>query len=173
MARKKNGSRPALAHAGFRPGEQEIFHYWDGERMVAADPLRIHRELHQFPDLHLGLDLKLIQTESDEAARDAAKSLTRIVEAVRQVFRLKSPTEENGTIKGYTDAACLELLTAFGVFLVDLKKKYNPSPMSAPPSEEPSSADPSATPNLSDSGFTVTEPPASRVSPSPSELSLP
>ena len=133
---KRNSKRTKRA----KPDDRLIYHFHDGERDRAIDPLDVQIGLNSIDGFDLDLDSKLATGTSVEAPR----ALGRVIDAVRRVFRVKRFDEG-----GLTSGECMSLLYDFSLFILDLKKKLGISQTSSEPTAF--LPDPSPTPNMSDS----------------------
>lgn len=134
------------------PGEsRRIFRYWNGERAVAADPMVLWRSLvnDTAEDFHELYDVGTRRVDPDDHAgqREALAAHRRLVERVRQVFRLPELDDDG---KGVTESEAVGILQAFFVWNAEKKDSGGPSPNGSPPSDGPppasDSTDPTAAP---------------------------
>lgn len=96
---------------------RRIFRYYDGRKLCAADPIRIALELHDHPTfLHRHL------LEAANGDRDAQKIAA---ETASDVFRIPE-LQPDGS--GLTISERVDLLLAFDLYLLTLKKKPASSP---------------------------------------------
>lgn len=108
--------------------KNHLFRYWNGQRYVNGDPMRIVRELTADPATTLELDMK----DADAPIPQAQAAFGRVVAAARRAFRVKEAEEG-----GLDDPNCKELLNQFIFWLVAQKKNTPPSRTFAPVSPEP------------------------------------
>lgn len=144
----------------YQPQERQIFHYFNGEKVVPADPMILFRKvMAKGPDLDA--DMKAASFPGFNKGDEAYIKMT---ETLRGIFNIKSVEEG-----GLSGPELEELLNKFLDYCEWLKKKWNLIPTSATETSAPtaSSSDASPTiPNTSDSGSTA---PASSIDvPSPS-----
>jgi hypothetical protein len=124
-----------------------IFRYWNGQRDVAADPLRLLRAVENDTEFNIEIDPALVDADDQPAT-------LRMIACVRRAFNVKS-FEEGGLL----EAECLQLFLRLYEFLDGVKKNTVPSPTSSPPTESASSTastDPAPTPTNSSSGSSET-----------------
>lgn len=120
--------RPARTFGVYRPAERLIYQYWDGQTDRKGDPLELFRRLTTYDGLALDVDAQLALGET----REAPKALTRVIGAVRDVFRVK-PMDEGGL----PEAECLGLLLHFMTFIAGVQRDLAPLPTSPPPTDCP------------------------------------
>jgi len=164
----KNNRRQANIHpadcspsngTGYIPRERVIFRYWNGSKIMLADPMRIQAGLLDLPDFEA--DLKIMGLQAEEAQKEARAALMRIAAGVRKIFGIEElhlvpDTDEEC---GLTDAECVALMMEFIGFITECKKKVAPWLISAKPTEaESSAAGDSPIPNGTDSTSTEAAP---------------
>lgn len=111
---------PAQAPAAAQAPPEGVFSYFDGEKTVFGDPLRVERELYQ--------SLAVTNRGPDEvfaayASKDPAlwmPAVGLVVEAVRRAFAMAPFDPATG--RGATEAHCRDAVEALWDYL-DLKKK--------------------------------------------------
>lgn len=133
---------PPKSFGMFKPTERLIYRYHDGERDRRGDPLELLRRLTGREGLSLEVDAKL----ATGATPEAPKALGRLVDAVRDVFGVKSLDQG-----GMTEAECLGLLFHFMQYIAEVQRDFSPLPTSPPPTDSPA-ANGSTTPVSSDCG---------------------
>lgn len=124
-----------------------IYRYFNGERMVSADPMRLWLDLQEHPEYNAEVHASLVDQGDVEATQVATK-------AVRDVFGVRS-FDPHGR-KGLTLGEQISLLTDFYLYLEEQKKTLE-STLISPPNTEASTSTGSAsetTPSMSDSGAT-------------------
>lgn len=134
-----------------------IFRFNDGRRIRRVDPVEIAIALHEHPE-YLPEHLKEASSGSPDAQRTVAK-------AACDVFGVE-PLSEN---RGLTVNERIELVMAFDLYLLALKKNTVVSPISRD-STASTSADLSepTTNDTSVSGSTASEPPSDQPTPTAS-----
>jgi hypothetical protein len=156
----------------YKPEERYIYSYFDGERIVRADPIELYRRImSKWPELRT--DIAVSQSPS----KDAGQCHTRMIETIRELFRVKPLDPVQRT--GLTEVETIELLNHFFTFNGEVKKNSSEPPTSPtatsppmqPPTAEPSSASVSVgspTTKSSDSGSTESDPSTAEPTKSPS-----
>jgi hypothetical protein len=128
-----------------------IFRYHDGVRTRRADPIELAAGLHAH-DAYLHSHL----SEAVDGDRDAIDIVAR---TACDVFGVH-PLAVDGK-SGMTVAERVELMLAFDLYLIELKKNIDPSPTQRIFTESTSVKSPEpAMNNTSDSGSTVDDPPS-------------
>ena len=148
-------SRPAEAGV-YAPKDRLIYHYCNGERVVAADPSVLYRRLMDIgPELNA--DIALAGSPS-KAARDA---VGKAEWKLRQLFELKPFSEGGlGEVEAY------ELLDHFLGYCTSVKKNLAKLPIYCKNTPAiPSAAE--ATSSSSASGSTASEPSTAAPEPLP------
>jgi hypothetical protein len=112
---------------------REIFHYNDGTKARAVDPLVIIRRMQQQP-IDFAAELALTQSVDDPKVKEEAWET--LVNAVRTVFEVEPFAEKDGLMTGLTENETMDLLDQFGLFVAAVKKNSSESPTS-PQSSEP------------------------------------
>lgn len=97
---------------GYRPKERLIYPYFDGEKMVNADPMDLYCRLAEKAG-DLDADLQIAYSPS----KDRFKAREKMYERIRSIFDLK-PHKEGGLTKG----ECEALLENFISWCNKLKK---------------------------------------------------
>jgi hypothetical protein len=171
FAPKKVG--PVHSFDVYRPAERYIYSYFDGEKIVRADPIELFRRI-----MSKGPELRTDIAVSQSASKDAERCHVRMIETIRELFNVK-PLDPVKRI-GLTEAETMDLLNHFFTFNSEVKKNSNEPPTSPtatsqpmpPPTAEPSSASvnvESPTTKSSDSGSTENDPSTAEPTKSPSE----
>lgn len=132
----------------YRPKDRLIYSYFDGQRVVKADPMVLHKRLMEVgPDL--SVEMKVAASES----KDAATYHGKLIERIRKIFDVKTLTEG-----GLGEVETTELLDHFLTYCGRIKKKDSPPPTSPGATSPPSASSPvanPATPSSSPSGSTA------------------
>ena len=149
----------------YMPEEKMIYSYWDGSKLVTADPMVVYRRL-----MEKGPELNVDMMVATSPSKDADNAHVLMLEKIRYIFDVK-PLENNN---GLTEEHTIGLLNHFLTYTETLKKNLNPSPISSPVVEEEVSKElPEEIPpieNISVSGSTEKEPSTDMQEPSPSVL---
>jgi len=144
----------------FHPKERMIYQYWDGQKVVAVDPLIIYRRFAEVQP-QLVIDRKVATSLS----KDAPKAWPAMIAKIHTIFEIKGMSEG-----GLTEAETIQLLDHFLIFCEDVKKNANPIPIlpttTSPPMPSFSEEGP-PTETGSDSGSTEKEPSIDEPMPSP------
>lgn len=107
----------------YRPADRLLYHYWDGQRVVDADPLTLYKRLmEKGPELSIDIKLALSMHPDAVKGHDAA------VNKIHHVFRVK-PVDEGGL----TELESCALFDHFLLYCEELKKNSSLSPTSWPP----------------------------------------
>lgn len=157
--------RPASTDL-YHPKERLIYSYFNGEKVIRADPLILERKLMSVGP-ELAIDIKV----SRSISQDAAKSHTEVVKKIRDIFNVK-PLEEGGL----TEVETVSLLEHYLEYTDSVKK--NSSLIATPAMETsvpsvPSLAGSPPTPSSSASGSTGNENSTDGPGLSPTEPELP
>lgn len=143
----------------YRPRERLIYSYWDGAKVVRADPMVLYqRVMERGPEL--SIDIKVATSPS----KGAAAAQSGAVDKIRTAFGLKPFDGENGL----TELEVFALLDHFLEFAEGLKKNSSPTVTSAAGTSAttpPSSAAAPPTPSTSASGSTAAGPPTGPPTP--------
>lgn len=160
-----------LRDGRYEPWERLLFHWWDGEKEVWADPTPLCMELADiWPELIV--DMKLANSEHSQAKQGWKAQVAK----ARKLFGLKTFAEG-----GLTDTESMAVLYDFYSWCEELKKNSPQSPTSATetsPSSASTSAEGPPTKSTSPSGSsgngssTGKPGPSTSASPSPSEGKL-
>lgn len=124
-----------------------IYRYWNGERIVSADPMQLWLDLQEHSEYNAEVHAPLVDQGDVDATRITAG-------AVRDVFGVRSFDPHSR--KGLTLGEQISLLTDFYLYLEEQKKTLE-STLTSPPSTEASTSTDSeseTTPSTSASGAT-------------------
>ena len=99
----------------YQPGERLIYKYFDGTKMVRADPLVLYK-WYAFHGPELLVDLKV----SGSPSKDANSAHTSAVAKIREMFEVKTLKEG-----GLSDFEVMDLLDHFLYYCDHIKKKSN------------------------------------------------
>ena len=106
----------------YEPKEKEVFRFYNGEKMVRADPLVLYKRLmDKGPELHI--DLKV----SVSASKDAEVAHKALDRKIREVFNLSPLVDGIDATNTLTETQTVELLTAFITYCGFQKKNMNTS----------------------------------------------
>lgn len=146
----------------YRPREQLIYHYWDGQKMRSVDPVKVYKKMAE-----VGQELSANIRVSTSPSKGAAKAYESVVKAVRGIFDLQSFEEG-----GLTEIDTVGLLDHFLIFCGRLKKNTSPSSMSSTSLEDSKTSSEAVAPPItssSDSGSTASDPSTEKLASSPTE----
>ncbi len=148
----------------YHPGEQRIYHYWDGEKKRSVDPVLIYRKYMDRADT-----FKHHFTLARSQHSQARKGYADLIDEICKLFDVKV-YEEGG--KGLTEESLMGLFQHFFTFNETLKKSWSSPTMqpTAPSPPMPPSED--ANPTMSkpmDSGSSESAKDTDLPTPSPSE----
>lgn len=107
---------------------REIFAYWNGVRLVRADPMPIYRGLMNHPKMEIDNHPQLI--DADDGSREI------VLRAIREVFGVDE--YDNETEEGLIESETINLLWSFFAWCNSKKKPTNTSPTLSEPAEKPS-----------------------------------
>ena len=141
----------------YRPKERLIYQYWDGSKMVCADPMVLYKRM-----MAVGPELSIHIKVSQSTSKDAGKAHEALVVKTREIFSVKT-LDENGL----TEVEAIELLDHFLTYCEHVKKNssaFLTSSTSSAPSE--SSGESPSTGNSSASGSTAEGPSTAEPEPS-------
>ena len=138
--------------------ERLIYSYWNGEKIVKADPMVLYKKL-----VTIGPDLEADMLGARSKSKKAMEYHDGVIKKLRNLFGVKSFEEG-----GLTEQETLSLYDHFQDYVGVIKKNGNPSATSqeetspdtsasTPPSTEGSSTPSPPTPSSSDSGSTEKE----------------
>ncbi len=152
----------------YHPGERAIYSYFDGAKMVRADPVVLYKELMAVRG-DLWQDSKVAHSTLVKA-EDAKRAHDSLIGTIRGIFKVK-PLEEGGL----TESEAYSLMDHFLSYTDRVKKNSNPSPTPSTPTGDSSStsAEGPTTPPSSDSGSTENGSSSAAPGPSPSASASP
>ena len=145
----------------YRPADRRIYTYFDGEKLVKADPMTLHKRV-----MDVGPELSIDMKVAHSGMKGAKDAHDKMVAKIRTIFSVKR--YEDG---GLTEQECVELLDHFLLYEDVQKKISNTSPTSpetTSPPLPPSSAVAPPTPSSTVSGSTADDTSTSRPQLSPS-----
>ncbi len=132
MTRRKQKETRAGPQPFQLDGERKIYQYFNGNEIIAADPIRVHLDLISTEGLDVVEACKLIESGDDEASVEALKEL---VPAIRKAFSVEEYRCNGKEQWGMTGLECLALLYHFFDYLAYLGKGMPRSATSARPTE--------------------------------------
>lgn len=152
----------------YRPRERRIWTYFNGERMVVADPQMLWSAI-----VAVGPSLSLDFKVAASISQDAPNAHTRVVATIRRIFKLRDMVDgfelpQEGTL---TNGEACDLFDAFVIYVQKLKKNSPPTAIFAETTSPPiasSSAEGPATKPGSPSGSCATA--TNIASPAPSAM---
>lgn len=157
----------------YLPNERGIYPYFNGERMVNADPIALYKRVMEvWPELSIDATVARSTLLAD---KETIKGHTAMTDKIRGIFQLKPLTNGIECVGTLTDKQATDLLDHLLIYCERLKKNSSRSatlstkPADLPPSSEASQA----TPPLPASGCAASEPPIAGPGPSPSEQQSP
>lgn len=168
LFRRKPSTEEEFSLTLYKPSEMAIYRYWDGSKIVAVDPMVLHRRVSDAGREELAIDLKV----SARPIKGNVEAYDSLLRKIRKIFNV---TPYDG-VTGLTEVATVELLDHWLNYEYVQKKIANLPPISptasSPPSPESSAENP-PTGSSSDSGSTDTGPFTGTPPPSPSGPELP
>lgn len=120
--KKKPRTKPQEAN-------RQFYQYYNGEKLVLADPIKLYRKLLSYPDLNLDHDIKLISAAGDNP--QGIEALERLLKATRDIFQVKEYEE-----KGLLDSEVMDLLVDFSNYMLSVKKNTNSTQTWQKPTEQ-------------------------------------
>ena len=161
-----NGKTDITSFANYSVNERLIYQYFDGTKVVRADPLILFKKV-----MNVGLELSVDMKVANSPMKSAGESYTKAVGKIRSLFAIK-PFEEGGL----TEVESFGLLNHFLDYCEQVKKNSSFFVTSSNKwaTASAKSSDQTTTP-ISESGSTasdssIDEPPKSPSEPeSPSE----
>ncbi len=146
----------------YHPGERAIYSYFDGAKMVRADPVVLYKGLMAVRS-ELAVDIKVANSTLVKAA-DAKEAHDRLIAKIRGIFGLKSLEEG-----GLTESEAYGLMDHFLVYAERVKKNLSRSPTPSTPTVASSSTSEAGqtTAPSSGSGSTASEPSTAKPEPLP------
>lgn len=134
--------------------QRHIFRYYNGNKKVAADPMKLAKKLATaYPkESTWEHDLKLLQLQNAESL----EAFGRMAELGRQVFEIAEFSEDDkGKQSGLTEIEVVELLALFATWMGDVKKNTAQKPILRTTTASVSSGKKSATNAYAASGSTA------------------
>ena len=159
-------ARRGGSHDFYRPGQRLIYRYWDGEKVITADPMVLYRRVSD-----VGPELSVDIRVTNSISKGAGKAYTNVLKKVREIFSVKSLEEG-----GLSETETLELLDHFLGYCDGVKKNSRSTLTTATETSAPSapsSAESPPTTNTSASGSTGGEPFTAGPALTPSEPASP
>jgi len=146
----------------FRPKQRLIYHYFNGNKVVSADPMILHRKMMaKAPDLYI--DSKVATFPN----KDSGQAQINLTKNIREIFGVK-PLDEGGL----TELETAELWKSFLIYCEWVKKNWKvppTSPTATSATIEATSAGNQPTSNTSASGSIASEQNTAEPCPSSSE----
>jgi hypothetical protein len=99
-----------------------LFRYYDGEKWVAADPLRIYRKITKEADHLVALATAFDQQRDPEASE--------FIDLVAEIFGLVRYNPVTGA--GLTDSEVAGVFQQFDAFVVEIRDRFFPGSTSQP-----------------------------------------
>jgi hypothetical protein len=147
----------------YKPSEMAVYRYWDGSKIVAVDPMVLHRRVSDAGREELAIDLKV----SARPIKGNVEAYDSLLRKIRKIFNV---VPFDGAV-GLTEVATVELLDHWLNYEYVQKKIANLPPTSPAASSPPSSNSSAGSPptgSSSGSGSTGTGPSTDTPPPSPS-----
>jgi hypothetical protein len=116
----------------FSDKQRQIFRYWDGAKVLRADPAVILQEMSAHPTTNFDTEPRIMR-QQDTFGQEAYDS---VLVGIRDVFKLK-PISEDG---GLTEIETLDVWIKFQEFITGLKKTFSLRPIILPTQAQASSA---------------------------------
>ena len=166
-AKRLFSRKPAEDFAVYNPAERVIYSYFDGEKVVKADPMVLYRNLHDIGAV-LDMDMKGARSQSSRAGEYHAEMIRKM----RGIFAVK-PLEQGGLTESETE----NLFWHFFEFCETVKKNSRSirtnateasSPTPASPGESPATGPSSASTSTAEGPSTEGPSPSPSVPESPS-----
>ncbi len=152
----------------YDPGEQEIYHYWDGEKKRSIDPAKIYK---RYREREGEFRHHIILARS--VAKDNWKGQDALIKEICKLFDVKEYEEGKG---GLTEAKIMALFDHFFNYNEDVKKNSSSSPTSPMDRSSDSFSSSKENPPISkptDCGFSENESSPEKLKSSPSEPESP
>ncbi len=152
----------------YEPGEQEIYHYWDGEKKRSIDPAKIYK---RYKEREGEFRHHIILARS--VAKDNWKGQDALIKEICKLFDVKEYEEGKG---GLTEAKIMALFDHFFNYNEDVKKNSSSSQTPQMDRSLDSSSSFKENPPISkptDCGFSENESKPEKPKSSPSEPELP
>lgn len=133
------GVEPAPADYAFTAEERSIYYFFDGTRVVRADPIELWRKYSKVAG-----SLHTAQAVAASPSKDAEEQYDKMVGYIHEIFGTKRLAQEGGI----EDVLAVRLLDHFLSYLDVLKKNMKrsaTSPTTTSPATPPSSAEGRAT----------------------------
>jgi len=151
----------------YRPRQRQIYHYWNGQKVIAADPMILYKRI-----MDVGPELDAVIRIAASQSKEAPRAYHDMLVLVRGIFDLQALAEG-----GLTETEAAGLLDHFMLYTSELKKNGSPpatsSTSSAPTPSSESGDAASATRPTSDSGSTANACSTGGPGPSPTASVLP
>lgn len=120
--------------------EKQILQFFNGEKLVYADPIEVNRRIYHLLDDPATTVEKAGGSKRDDAGNVLVEypepvvfeAMNKLVAAIRFAFDM--PPIDPDTGKGATHADCMAAWEDFCAFMVSKKKPDDISPTSSPPS---------------------------------------
>lgn len=164
----KSKSKSPSAFDYFHPTEQNIYHYWDGERKRSVDPMVIYKKYMAKADV-----FKHHITLAKSMHSQSAKGQDDLMAEICLLFDVKRYEEGKG---GLTEDSLAALFNHYFEYNETVKKNTRPStttPKGPSPSSPPSPGKDPVTKPATDSGSTGTADASDSPTPSPSGSASP
>lgn len=134
----------------YKPRERKIYSYYDGSKVVKADPMVIFKKImDKAPEISIEMSV------STSISKDASKAHNDLIKRLRGIFNIKSLEEG-----GLSEAESIELFDHFMSYIDEVKKNSRNSvtPSVDSKASKSSSEESPPTASSSESGSTEREP---------------
>lgn len=154
----------------YNPQERLIFQYWNGKKIVHADPLVLYKRIAD-----QGPELTQTITVAFSISKAATASYVDMIERFRSIFMIDPPINPIDCSGTLSEVELAELFNKFLTYTERLKKNSRGLQMSSPNSEDCKtfSKENQATSNTADSGSTAAAPSTDVPPPPPVEQPSP
>lgn len=158
----------------YHPREREIYEYFDGDKIVKADPMVLYKRV-----MAKGPEIAIDMSVARSPLKAAGKAHDDLIRKIRDIFNVK-PLD----VGGLTEQETMDLFDDFLIYVDAVKKNTTPpptsqegtlpptSPSTAPSGDGSSALDPPS-PSSSDSGSASNGSSTDTPPPSPTEQPLP
>lgn len=123
----------------FTEQQQKIYRYWNGSKIVKADPIDIQtRLMSKDADFYNHVQaLQLMQNANrdnpsaldQKIVREGIEAFNALLEAARYAFKVKPFNGDEEMEEGLTHESLMMLLMDYNGYMSDVKKNGSPSPM--------------------------------------------
>lgn len=121
-----------------KPKVSLAYKYWNGTKIVAADPMELCLKMKEIPDCDIDADFKLVFKGGDnpkaegKLEKQILSAFERLTKVARHTFAVDPYEEENGESKGLLSSDCVALFMDFLHYMDKVKKKAKQWPIWEP-----------------------------------------